>query len=85
MMNSTTISKDRYQGLMVSASGNFSFTIKTLEEQRSNEKANGCNSHYKLVFLTKGECQYVLDKRKIAVNDQTIGIVKPNQIFGSVN
>lgn len=70
---------------MVSASGNSSFTIKTLEEQRKNEKSHGCNSHYKLVFLTRGQCEYLLDRRRVAVNEQCIGIVKPNQIFGNLD
>ncbi|RYG13688.1 MAG: hypothetical protein EOO07_17425 [Chitinophagaceae bacterium] len=64
-MNPNTNSKDRYQSLMVSASGNFSFTIKTLDQQKCNDRSHGCSSHYRLVFLTKGECKYDLDKRKV--------------------
>ena len=84
-MNPNTNSKDRYQSLLVSASGNFSFTIKTLDQQKCNDRSHGCSSHYRLVFLTKGECKYDLDKRKVAVNDLSIGIVKPNQSFSNVD
>jgi AraC family transcriptional activator of pobA len=85
MTHQTSTLNDSYQGLLVSAAGNFSFTIKTLAEQRSNDKAYGCTSHYKLVFLTRGECQYLLDRRNIAVDDLSIGIVKPHQSFENVN
>ena len=85
MMNLGTISKDTYQGLMASTSGNSSFSIKTLGQQRSNDRLNVSNSHYRLVFLTRGTCEYALDKRKVAVNDLSIGIVKPNQALGIID
>jgi len=78
-MNSGTIARDTYQGLITSASGNFSFSIKTLDQQSSNDRLNVSNTHYRLVFLTRGKCEYVLDKRRVSVNDLSIGIVKPHQ------
>ena len=85
MMNSGTITKDTYQGLITSASGNFSFSIKTLDQQRSNDRLNVSNTHYRLVFLTQGRCEYVLDKRRVAVNDLSIGIVKPHQALAMLD
>jgi len=84
-MNSNTFSKDTYQGLMVSALGNFSFTIKPLDQQFAKSNHNGSGAHYKLIFITNGECEYMIDKRKVAVDASSIGIIKPNQSFGKVD
>lgn len=39
------------------------------------------NSRYKILFVTKGEFEYFVDKRRISINTSKIGVIKPNHTF----
>jgi AraC family transcriptional activator of pobA len=84
-MNLNANVKDRSHGSMAPAAGNFSFTIKSIGQLRHHDRLSGTGTHYKLVFLSSGECEYVLDKRTVNLSGSSIGIIRPNQFFGKLN
>ncbi|MFD0764597.1 helix-turn-helix domain-containing protein [Mucilaginibacter lutimaris] len=80
MINLNVSSDIAYQRSGMTADHHF-FNIQKLEDGAVHSINKRADTRYRIIFLKNGECEYVMDRRKLAIDNSKIGIVRPNNAF----